>query len=587
VGIWRFEDGGRALRCLVRFDRGEGSLVEDRIYSPRLAAEFRLALELTTALAVEDTQRSPSVSPAFEEWVAAEGVRAALLLPVRAEGRLVGLVSFEEGRSPRSWSSAERDLAVALAHQVRGALAGPMPTPGLPPPVGRSPSNGSALAEESIAETSVEPAPAELPRRTPVQGAGRSKTLLRRIPPLEGAALLAGERIDDLLRVLEIQGGYLSLLEDELSEHGSGVELVDEVREAGRRIGEGLRDFLIYLREGIPRGEAIDLNGAIAGFVPALAREAGDSLRLRIAPTAEPLPVEVNPDLLERALIHLVRNAREASAPGGDVRIAWGPVPPTEEPGGAPVSGLARIRVEDRGEGVPAEDLPWLFEPFFSNRRGDRPLGGIGLAVVQSVVEGHGGWVEVSSRVGEGTTVDLFLPLAVSAVGDAKRSEAVASDSAPAVEPRPAPRILILEDEPLLARLLERTLSRSGYRVEVAAAPVEAERKWRRLGQGVDVVVTERTLAGGRSGIDPVRRWRMERPGLGLVVLDRHAPAGSSGRAPDGEPYLTRPFEPADVLNRVREVLASRERSAEEPGEDDPPTHSSDAVRTGGGPVAH
>jgi DNA-binding response OmpR family regulator len=155
------------------------------------------------------------------------------------------------------------------------------------------------------------------------------------------------------------------------------------------------------------------------------------------------------------------------------------------------------------------------------------------------------------------------------------------------VEPRPAPRILILEDEPLLARLLERTLSRSGYRVEVAAAPVEAERKWRRLGQGVDVVVTERTLAGGRSGIDPVRRWRRERPGLGLVVLDRHAPAGSSGRAPDGEPYLTRPFEPADVLNRVREVLASRERSAEEPGEDDPPTHSSDAVRTGGGPVAH
>ena len=67
-------------------------------------------------------------------------------------------------------------------------------------------------------------------------------------------------------------------------------------------------------------------------------------------------------------------------------------------------------------------------------------------------------------------------------------------------------RILVLEDEPLLARLLESTLSRSGYLVEVAAAPMEAERRWHRLDHDVDLVVAERTLAGGRSGVDAVTR---------------------------------------------------------------------------------
>ena len=146
-------------------------------------------------------------------------------------------------------------------------------------------------------------------------------------------------------------------------------------------------------------------------------------------------------------------------------------------------------------------------------------------------------------------------------------------------------RILVLEDEPLLARLLESTLSRSGYLVEVAAAPMEAERRWHRLDHDVDLVVAERTLAGGRSGVDAVTRWRREVPGLRLIVLDRHAPSGSPARTPEGEPVLTRPFEPADVLARVREALGHRRRAGRDPGPPDLPPEGS--VGVGGGSIAH
>ncbi len=579
VGIWQFDSGTGGVRCLVRFDRGEGSLLEDRLFSQELAAGFRLALDRVTAVAVDDTHRPTGTAPVLDEWAASEGIRSVLVLPVREEGDLAGLVTFEEGRSPRSWTAQERNLAAALAHQVRSALSDSSARLAPPPLAPEAPVSDTRVT------TGERRRGASAPTLTP-EGRARSKTLLRRLPPLEGAALLAGERAEELLAVLEIQRGYLALLEESLSTSGEDAALVGEARDAGTRVEEGVRDFLTHLRKGIPRGEAVDLNRTIAALVPALAKEAGDGLRLRVAPSAESLPVEVDPGLLERALLHLVRNAREASEPGTDARISWGPVPAAERDQPASEPGLARIRVEDRGEGVPAEDLPWLFEPFFSSRRGDRPLRGIGLSVVQAVVEGYGGWVEVSSAVGEGTTVEIVLPLTVPPISaDAGRAP-VAQEAERDLEAAAAPaRILVLEDEPLLARLLESTLSRSGYLVEVAAAPMEAERRWHRLDHDVDLVVAERTLAGGRSGVDAVTRWRREVPGLRLIVLDRHAPSGSPARTPEGEPVLTRPFEPADVLARVREALGHRRRAGRDPGPPDLPPEGS--VGVGGGSIAH
>ena len=85
--------------------------------------------------------------------------------------------------------------------------------------------------------------------------------------------------------------------------------------EARARLEDGLVWFLGCLRKGVLDRVRVDLNRALPAMIPALAREVGEGTRLRVAPTAGPLPIEANVTLLERALVHLVQNAREASGP--------------------------------------------------------------------------------------------------------------------------------------------------------------------------------------------------------------------------------------------------------------------------------
>ncbi|MEX0935834.1 MAG: ATP-binding protein, partial [Gemmatimonadota bacterium] len=308
------------------------------------------------------------------------------------------------------------------------------------------------------------------------------------------------------------------------------------------------------LQEGIPERREEVLNQLLPAMIPSLSREAGPDIRLRIAPTSRTLRVEINAPLLERAVTHLVRNAREASGPGEDIRISWGPA--THGDPGVRESDWARIRVGDRGVGIEREVLPWLFEPFFSSRSDGSAFRGLGLPLVQAVVEGHGGWVEVRSTQGEGTEVDLFLPLLTTRD---TASEPEPSDDASTTGGGRAPRILLLEDEPLLARLIRRVLTREGYLVDVVDTSADAEPGMREYRDSVDLLIVEKELTGGVSGIELAEGWRSVRPGLAVVVLDRRGvrdseePAG--GDSIGDLPLIRRPFEPADLLVRVREAL--------------------------------
>jgi CheY-like chemotaxis protein len=188
---------------------------------------------------------------------------------------------------------------------------------------------------------------------------------------------------------------------------------------------------------------------------------------------------------------------------------------------------------------------------------------GLGLAVVRAIVEAHGGWIDVQTRPDQGLVVDLFLPLAAQA--GAPRLESanptVRTETPEATSP---PAVLILEDDPLLGRLVEQILLRNGFRTELARAPAEAERRWQRFNGTLDLAIVERELAGGRSGVDLIRRWRREFPGLRAVLLDRRASPTDPDWSPslEGLPVLRRPFDPSDVLRRVKEELATQERTS-------------------------
>lgn len=164
-----------------------------------------------------------------------------------------------------------------------------------------------------------------------------------------------------------------------------------------RRLQKILEEFLSFARAPEPRLVPIDLNTkvqAIVDFHQPEMREAG--LSLRFYPGAAIGPVPADWDHLQAAIVNLLRNAKEATPPGGEILVS------TLREGA-----IVNLRVTDTGAGIPAEMLGRVFEPYFSTKRAGT---GLGLPTVRRVVEEHGGTLTLQSEPGKGTQFCMRLP---------------------------------------------------------------------------------------------------------------------------------------------------------------------------------
>lgn len=410
------------------------------------------------------------------------------------------------------------------------------------------------------------------------QGSRELRARLPRLRTLEGAAVVSADLGAELLELVHVQEGTLRLLDEVIPDAGEGREILDDLRELTHRMELGLRTVLDVTRRGMVGHDVEDLSQVLGGLIHRLAGLVGEDVRFVVSPSVDALPVRASPRLLERALEHVIRNAREAVRRGGRIRMSWDVVRLAEavrdlaEPQD-PDRELVRIRIEDDGPGIRTEHLPWVFEPFFTSASGAEGRGrGMGLALVQAVVEGHGGWVDLHSRPGEGTQVTLYLPLALEAVSRAAEDEGVpepeeeegGGGSGP-------PSILLVEDQSAVARLLDRVLTRAGFQVEVAGSAARARRLWTEGEGGFDLVLVERQMGAGEAASPLIQEWRRERADLAFLILDRRGdPEATVAFGGDPSLVISDPFDPLGVVRRVRQRLRppepeSRDESPEPP----------------------
>jgi signal transduction histidine kinase len=574
ASIWLVApDGSQPLR-LTAYVRERDRHEEVQPFEDALGRHTSGLLESLSVLVMEDVENGVPAARPLRSYLQEEGVRALLAVPLRQGDVVRGFLTFEEFSGPRAWSPEDREHAQLLTHQAETLL--------------------KPLLDETLAEIQPQPshAPAAVshtpvpsapdPRSYQAGGERELRARLARLRAMEGSGILAADLAHELLHLLEIQDGYLALLDPSLAERPEDRELLAEAREAGTRARTRVHGFLRWTRDGLTSLHPLELNAFLGRIGSRLGKLTGEKVALTLIPSFEKVPVRSHPDLLERAVDELIRNARRASPEGGRVRVQ---VQRSRGPGGRE---LARLIVEDDGEGISPRDLPWIFEPFFSrDGNGDdetRGRVGLGLPLVQAVTEGHGGWVDLSSVRGKGTRVTLTLPLLVeeAVVEDAHDQDAVSAEV--------RPQVLLLEDDPFLARLLRRALSRGGFEVLSASSVSEAERVLTRDGGRIAAITVERELEGGGKGMAVVRAARRTRPGLPAVVLDRRGrdAAEESLQAhrkregiPLEVPLLPPPFEPGRIVETLRALMAGeREGDKAEPaaapssqGEGEPPVH--------------
>jgi PAS domain S-box-containing protein len=385
----------------------------------------------------------------------------------------------------------------------------------------------------------------------------RAAALLVQAERMEAVARVAGGVAHEVNNMMTVITGFSGMLEAAMPAGDAHAEDLAEIRRAADRAAGITRQLLAYSRQQLLQPTALDLQGLVQDSVPMLAGLVGPGVRIEVRPSPGGLKVRADRGQLEQVLVNLALNARDAMAGRGTLAIAAEKVvvEPAQRPYAPGVrmtpGRYVRLVVSDTGHGMDAATRARIFEPFYTTK----PPGqgsGLGLATVYGIVKQSGGYIWVYSEVGQGTAFKIYLP---EFAGPLTELPPVVAP----VSPRGAERILIVEDESAVRRMAGRALAAQGYAVLEAENGAEALEVLARADGPVDLVLTD-VVMPVLNGRELAEQLATERPRLPVLFMSGYTDDDvvRRGLLDPGAPFLQKPFMPADLARKVREVLDNR-----------------------------
>jgi PAS domain S-box-containing protein len=370
---------------------------------------------------------------------------------------------------------------------------------------------------------------------------------LRQSERLEAVGRLAGGVAHEFNNLLAVIGGF--------ARHGLDAAASDSLRRdlteivgAADRASAISRQLLTFSRDQSGEPALLAVNDVVLGVEPLLRTLVPEGVDLVLALGEDLGLVHLDRAQLERVLLNIVVNARDATRAGGRIEIATTCV---EVGDGSPLaSDLApgsyvALSIADTGGGIDPAAQHRLFDPFFTTKEQGEGAG-LGLSTVYGIVEHLGGAVTVESEPGQGACFTVYVPRFVAADGD--------EVGRPGVEPAlegelgGGETILVVEDEAPLREFIELILSEAGYRVVTAADGEEALARVMAAGD-IDFVLTD-AIMPRLGGPELIQRLQQVRPEMRVLQISGYTTDGERG-----EDFIAKPFEPALLLRRVREIL--------------------------------
>jgi len=396
---------------------------------------------------------------------------------------------------------------------------------------------------------------------------------LRQSQKMEAVGRLAGSIAHDFNNLLTIIDGYSSLIIADPTAEETGQN-AREVVEAARKASFITRKLLSFSHKEQTELVVLDLNTTLADTDKMLSRLIGEKVQLLTRFTSETIHVKADPIQLGQILMNLAVNARDAMPNGGRITIR------TEcqqidhgecrKPDEFPEGTYAMISVKDTGQGIDPEKIDQIFEPFFTTKESGKGTG-LGLSIIKSIVKQTGGFIDLASKLGGGTTFMIYLPLAEPGEEAPAAEEAVVEAPAqaepdPAAEPKSGAvmqsqatqTILLVEDDPMIRALVSQTLETQGYKVVVAEDGWEAVQLARKFDGQIDLLFTD-VVMPGLGGAELAVAVRELHPEIKELFMSGYSrlQVTEEGVSPDAA-LLEKPFTPDKVVATVQGLLADK-----------------------------
>lgn len=466
--------------------------------------------------------------------------RTWLLLPLVFETHNLGVAAFEYSRQMSSGWQVIRD-------QISAAL------------------RSLALHDEIVENTTR--------HERSIQEQERAATAKR----IQSLSVLAGGVAHDLNNVLGPLVALPDVILEELQKLASDPALVEvrsdveTIRSAALRAAQTIKDLLTLSRQGQAAKEPLELNRIVADCISQdglrFSAERKPPISIQLELFDEPLGVCASASHLTRAIANLLRNAAEAIRSEGVIHIRTERVRLAH-----PLTGYETVEageyavlcVSDSGNGIPKSEIGRIFEPFFSSKKlGEDSGSGLGLAIVHGVVKEHGGFINVESTPGRGTTFTLYFPtVALAPIAPVNEVQAH----------RGKAKVLVVDDEPVQLRTAHRILTVLGYQVDTLRSGVEAYRRFEEarkrarrdaatrdaVASPYELVILDMMLGEERDGLEVLQDIVRLFPSQRAIIASGHASTERTTAAMSRAVlWLPKPYTSSALARAVEEALSS------------------------------
>ncbi len=394
-----------------------------------------------------------------------------------------------------------------------------------------------------------------------VSGRRMLEEQVRQSQKMEAVGRLAGGIAHDFNNLLMVIRGYAEIVRDETNSVPSVQKNVETIVRTAESAANLTRQLLSFSRKHVFSPQVLDLNDLVNRMSEMLLGLLREEMELNVKLDPEAGCISADPGQIEQVIMNLVVNARDAMPKGGKLTLQTARMDSksirTSRHFPIPLGEYVMLAVTDTGIGMDAETQSRIFEPFFTTKSKDEGTG-LGLSVVYNIVRGAGGQVRVSSELGKGTTLEVFLPR-VTAQPRSLSMQTAGSTSRGGTE-----TILVAEDQPDLRWMICQFLQELGYSVIEAKDGEDAIALAEQYRAPIDVLLTDVVMPHVR-GLEVARRLVANRRDMKVIFMSGYT-EGEFG-AVDSEkpgpetPILQKPFELDSLALKIREVLEARTRS--------------------------
>jgi signal transduction histidine kinase/CheY-like chemotaxis protein len=375
---------------------------------------------------------------------------------------------------------------------------------------------------------------------------------------MEAIGRLTGGVAHDFNNLLTVVAGNLDLIQHMIAgPRALAMDRLQRLLEGAQRglaRGERLtRQLLAFSRQQPLQLRVVDINATIEDFAPFIQRAIGETIELQLRLGAGPWTCRLDPAQFEAAILNLALNARDAMEQGGTLVVRTVALADDAE-----LHEGVMVTVTDTGTGMAPDTLERIFEPFYTTKEVGKGSG-LGLAQVWGFVTQSGGRIAVESKLAQGTTFSVRLPVTEMPLPSAPKAE-----TAPRLQ-RGAETILVVEDDNDVRAMTAATLEELGYKTVIAQDGTEALAALAKGGP-VDLLFSDYVMPG-MSGAELARAAGTQRPGLKILLTSGYAKHAEKrdGSSADGFPLLAKPYRADELAAKIREILEQPPAAATSP----------------------